>query len=140
MHRLIASSCLYTINHFDGGNHGQAQSGSERCPDGERTSAVPSFKFKTFMSKQQQEKPTETCLTPLPSTTAGLPASMDGKSVLSVPRPHLCPFSSVQLSSPCDAVKPPASSTPQAMADTPGPLQATHAWNPNIMPCDESIK
>lgn len=85
---------------------------------------VQDFHVKT---KQQQEKPTQTCLTSLLCPTAGPPARVDGKSVLTVPSSHLRPFSSAQLSSPCDAVKPPASSTPQATADTPGPLQATHA-------------
>lgn len=98
---------------------------------------VQDFHVKT---KQQQEKPTQTRLTPVPCPTAPAPASVGGKSALTVPSSHLSPFSSAQLSSPCDAVKPPAPSMPQAPADSPAPLQATQAWNPNIMPCDASIK
>lgn len=65
---------------------------------------VQDFPVKT---KQQQEKPTQTCLTPLPCPAAPTPASVGGKPALTVPRSHLSPFSSAQLSSPCDAVKPP---------------------------------
>lgn len=151
MHRLIAFSCLCTINHFYGGNHWQAQSGSGRCPDGERpqllhpSSSRLSCQNRTTVREANQNR---NMLHPVPCSTAFSPPP--SQQVWTEGLSHCAPLSSqplflAQLSSLCGAGQPPASSMLQTVADTPGPLQATQARNLNLvdhhtMPCEESTE